>query len=83
MNWKEVVLDIFKGVGIFAKTHPLISVVALMIFLIFVMLISHLYDIVEGNARHKLLWGAFLIFLVLAIVILLVAFDAGTLAWPW
>lgn len=70
------------ALGSFMVQHPLLSVFFAFCFFVFIMWISHMIDIVEGNGRNAMLIFFFLLFLTFAIIIFLLALQEGTIAIP-
>ena len=59
--------------------HPFWAIFGFFMFVVFMMLMSHKYDITEGNFRNGMIIFLFLIFLGFSIVVFLLALQNGTL----
>jgi hypothetical protein len=70
------------SIGLLVIQHPLLSVLIIFFGFVVLMWISHILDIAEGDARNWILLFFFLIFLISAIVIFLLALQEGTIAFP-
>lgn len=60
--------------------HPIISVSVVIAALIIMMLLSHFFDVWEGNFRHKMIKAiGWITFVIIGIIVFIVLNDQGVL----
>ena len=79
MTWTEEASKILRLVGSWATQNPMWSGLILVFILLFFLVLSHLFDLKEGNFRNAMLWFVLILILVIAVVIFLVAVRDGYL----